>query len=101
MRPQSNRSHMYWDMWSNFLNPSISRATARVDPPQLLHPNHLENSEDGTAIVKEAAEHQSMNEGDSSIKSQRASNDPQLLQLIVAAMTHLLIYMMTQGELWV
>ena len=40
----------------------------------------------------------SMNKGDGSIKSQRASNDPQLAQLIIAAKTHL-VSMMTEGEL--
>jgi len=68
-----------------------------VDPPQFLHPNLWETSEDGTAIIK-VAEHKSMNKGDSSIKSQRASNYPQLPQLIVAAAAHL-VYMMTEGEL--
>jgi len=60
-----------------------------------------ETSEDGTAIVK-AAEHKSMNKGDSSIKSQRASNDQQwqlrLPQLIVAP-TAQLVYMVTEGQL--
>src|SRR6218665_848338 len=101
-------------MWSNFLNPSISRAAARwtrlnfsipkkkptrsrVAPPQLLHPNPRETNEDGTAIVK-AAEHKSMNKGNNRIKGQRASNDAQLAQLIIAATAHL-VYMMTEGEL--
>jgi len=34
-----------------------------VDPPQLLHPNPWETSEDGAAIVK-AAEYKSMKKGD-------------------------------------
>ena len=58
-----------------------------MDPLQLLHPNPRETNEDGTAIIKEA-EHKSMNKGESSIKSQRASNDPQLAQLIIAATVH-------------
>src|SRR6218665_4063597 len=68
-----------------------------VDPPQLLHPNPRKTSENGTAIIK-AGEHKSVNKGDSSIESQRASNDPQLPQLIVAATANL-VYMMTEGEL--
>ena len=76
--------------------PANKSSRSPVDPPQLLHPNSRETSEDGTAIIK-AAEHKSMNRGDSSIKSQRASNDPQLAQLIVAATAHL-VYMMTEGE---
>jgi len=43
-----------------------------VDPPQLLHPKPRDISKDGTAEVK-AAEYKSINKGDSSIKSQRAS----------------------------
>ena len=79
--------------------PANKSSRSPVDPPQLLHPNPRETSEDGTAIIK-AAEHKSLDKGDSSIKSQRASNDPQLPQLIVGAMTHL-VYMMTEGELGV
>src|SRR6218665_2637564 len=54
--------------------PANKSSRSSVDPPQLLHPNPRETSEDGTAIIK-AAEHKSMNKGDSSIKSQRPSND--------------------------
>jgi len=79
------------------LEPANKSRHSPVDPPQLRHPNSRETSEDGTAIVK-ATEHKSMNNGDSSIKSQRASNDPQLLQLIVAPTVHL-VYMMTEGQL--
>ena len=64
-----------------------------MDPPQLIHPDPRETNEDGTAIIK-AAEHKSMNIGDSNIKSQRTSNNRQRPQLIVAATTHL-IYMIT------
>jgi len=81
------------------LEPANKSRRSPVNLPQ-LHPNPRKTSEDGTATVK-AAEHKSMNKGDSSIKSQRASNDPQLPQLIVGyipAMTDL-IYMMTEGEL--
>src|SRR6218665_3185155 len=64
--------------------PANKSSRRPVDLPQLLHPNPWETCEDGTAIIK-AAEHKSVDKGDSSIKSQRASNDPQLPQLIVAA----------------
>src|SRR6218665_1728856 len=77
------------------LEPANKSCRSPVNPPQLLHPNPRETSEDGTAMVK-AAEYKSMNKGDSSINSQRASNDPQPPQLIAAATTHL-IYMMTEG----
>ena len=90
------------------LVPANKSRRSLVDLPQLLHPNPRETNEDGIAIVK-AAEYKSMNKGalDSShssikrhgsIKSKRASNDPQLPQMIVAATAHLL-YMMTEVEL--
>src|SRR6218665_3801515 len=72
------------------LEPINKSRRSPVDPPQLLHPNPQKTREDGTAIIVKAAEHKSMNKGDSSIKSQKASNDPQLPQLTVAATTHLI-----------
>jgi len=50
-----------------FLEPANKSRPSLVDPPQLLHPNPRETSEDGTAVIK-AAEHKSMDKGDSSIK---------------------------------
>jgi len=58
-----------------------------VNPPQLLHPNPWETSEDRTAIAK-AAEHKSMNKGDKSNESQRASNDPQLIVATAARLVY-------------
>src|SRR6218665_1637044 len=75
--------------------PANKSSRSPMDPPQLLHLNPRETNEDGTAIIK-AVEHKSMNKGDSSIKGQRASNDPQLAQLIIAATAHL-VYVMTEG----
>ena len=82
---------------AKLLEPANKSLSSPVNSPQLLNPNPQDTSEDGTEIVK-AAEHKSMNNRDSSVKSQRASNVPQLPQLIVAAMAHL-VYMMTEGEL--
>jgi len=45
------------------LEPANKSRRSPVNPPQLLHPNPRETSEDGTAIVK-AAEYKSMNKGD-------------------------------------
>jgi len=47
--------------------PTNKSRRSPVNPPQLLHPNAREASEDGTAIVK-AAEYKSMNKEDSSIR---------------------------------
>ena len=77
--------------------PANKSSRSPVDPPRLLHPNPRVTNEDGTAIIK-AAEHKSMNRG-YSIKSQRASNDPQLAQLIIAATAHLVCMMTEEGEL--
>src|SRR6218665_2188334 len=77
--------------------PTNTSSRTPVDPPQLLHPNPRKTSENGIAIIK-AAEHKSADKGDISIKSQRASNYPQLLQLIVASTANL-VYTMTEGEL--
>ena len=55
--------------------PANKSSRSPVGPPQLLHPNPWETNEDGTATIK-AAELKSMNKGDSSIKSQKASNEP-------------------------
>ena len=59
------------------------------DPPQLLRPKPWKTSEYGTSIVK-AAEHRGVSKKDISIRSQRASNDSELPQLIVVASGHLI-----------
>ena len=79
-----------------FSEPTNESCRSPVDPPQLLHPNLREISEDRSAMVK-AAEHKCMNKGDSSIKSQGASNDPQLSQLIVQLR---LTWSIDEGRKW-
>ena len=58
--------------------PANESLRSSVDPSPLLHPEQMETSQDGTAIVK-TAKHECTDVGDRSFKSYGASNDSQLI----------------------